>query len=380
MTEAVQAALDRARMHTVRGIWMLHACDFLCLGSEGFVAFDLETTGLRPEEDAILEIGAVRVQYGSITERFSSLVNPERRIPGNIRSLTGITDDMVRDAPTIRPVLEKFLAFAGDMPCAAHNAGFDASFLRVSCRAFGLRMPCLMADSLEMARRFWPEETDHTLGNMANAIGYDLKDAHRALGDAEAVAALVNAAILKERKRIPANRFYVPGMELPRKMRTGLDQPGHLAVARAVLYLERAFGEKGPFSREELTAIPCRPVAQFPGITNLYELAAVLRDAYCRESARPEVQRFWREDDPAEGQDDVTARLVTDLCGLPAAELAFRDSVRICNQKGQRIVDLTGLPHSKKKKIIQPAAPCSTPEAYERYRVLQRRIMAVLRE
>ena len=97
-----------------------------------YVVFDLETTGFSPIQDKIIEIGAVKVERGVITERFSTFVNPKIPIPFKITQLTSITDDMVVDAETIDVVL-KFLDFIGDAP-VAHNAGFDVSFIEQNCR------------------------------------------------------------------------------------------------------------------------------------------------------------------------------------------------------------------------------------------------------
>ena len=99
-----------------------------------YVVFDLETTGFSPIQDKIIEIGAVKVERGVITERFSTFVNPKIPIPFKITQLTSITDDMVVDAETIDVVLPKFLDFIGDAVLVAHNAGFDVSFIEQNCR------------------------------------------------------------------------------------------------------------------------------------------------------------------------------------------------------------------------------------------------------
>ena len=98
------------------------------------MVFDLETTGFSPIQDKIIEIGAVKVERGVITERFSTFVNPKIPIPFKITQLTSITDDMVVDAETIDVVLPKFLDFIGDAVLVAHNAGFDVSFIEQNCR------------------------------------------------------------------------------------------------------------------------------------------------------------------------------------------------------------------------------------------------------
>lgn len=93
------------------------------------MVFDLETTGFSPDKNKIIEIGAVKVVHGEITERFSTFVNPEVPIPYRIEELTSIRDDMVIDAPKIETILPQFMEFCGDAIMVAHNADFDMSFI-----------------------------------------------------------------------------------------------------------------------------------------------------------------------------------------------------------------------------------------------------------
>ena len=99
-----------------------------------YVVFDLETTGFSSIKDKIIEIGAVKVENGVITDKFSTFVNPKVPIPFEITQLTSITDDMVMDAPDIETILPQFLEFVGDAVLVAHNAGFDVSFIEQNCR------------------------------------------------------------------------------------------------------------------------------------------------------------------------------------------------------------------------------------------------------
>ena len=103
-----------------------------------YIVFDIETTGFSSIKDAIIEVGAVKVTDGKITDRFSTFVNPKRPIPFEITNLTSITDEMVMDSPTIDVVLPQFLEFAGDGVLVAHNAGFDVGFIEQNCRSLGL--------------------------------------------------------------------------------------------------------------------------------------------------------------------------------------------------------------------------------------------------
>ena len=109
--------------------------------TDEYVAFDIETTGLRVKQDAITEIGAVVIRGGETGERFQTFVDPGRHLTPEIIALTGITDQMLQGAPKPREALEAFLAFVGERPLAAHNAEFDIGFIREGCRKVGLEFP-----------------------------------------------------------------------------------------------------------------------------------------------------------------------------------------------------------------------------------------------
>lgn len=153
-----------------------------------FVVFDLETTGLQPMNDRIIEIGAVKVSNGKIVDRFSAFVNPERAIPYQIKELTGITDSMVEKAPTIREVLPKFLAFAENGVLVAHNADFDVSFIKKCCNDFNLRHDFTTIDTVGLARFLLPSIGRYKLNNIAKALNIPLENHHRAVDDAECTA------------------------------------------------------------------------------------------------------------------------------------------------------------------------------------------------
>ena len=98
--------------------------------SQSFVVFDIETTGFSSTNDKITEIGAVKIENYKVVDRFSEFINPERDISYKIQNLTGITNDMVKDKPTIEEVFPKFLEFIGDSVLVAHNADFDMGFIK----------------------------------------------------------------------------------------------------------------------------------------------------------------------------------------------------------------------------------------------------------
>ncbi len=159
------------------------------MSSRTFVAFDLETTGLSPKKDKIIEFGAVRFQAGRARERFSTFVNPGRSIPPRIQQLTGIRPTDVADAPQFQTLIPEILAFLGGSADAvvAHSAGFDVSFLR----AAGVKINTPVIDTHELATILLPGQFSYSLGELCRALEISLPTAHRAGHDAEATAELL---------------------------------------------------------------------------------------------------------------------------------------------------------------------------------------------
>lgn len=156
---------------------------------DAYVVFDIETTGLSKEKEMITEIGAVKVADGKIIDRFSTFVNPQRPISAEITKLTGITDDMVKDAPTIENILPEFLKFCEDTVLVAHNASFDTGFIRIAAERAGLgELHHTIVDTLELARALLPELNKHKLDIVCEHLGVTLNGHHRAVNDAEATA------------------------------------------------------------------------------------------------------------------------------------------------------------------------------------------------
>ncbi|MBU5437668.1 PolC-type DNA polymerase III [Tissierella sp. MSJ-40] len=153
-----------------------------------FVVFDLETTGLSAINDMITEIGAVKVKDGVIIDTFSQLINPERLIPEKITSITGITNEMVRDKPTIKEVLPDFNKFIEDSVLVAHNATFDIGFMREKMRLSNLSLHNPILDTLELSRAVFPELKSHKLNIVAKHLNVSLINHHRAVDDATATA------------------------------------------------------------------------------------------------------------------------------------------------------------------------------------------------
>lgn len=147
---------------------------------DSLVALDIETTGLDPQSDAIVEIGAVRFSARRVEDEFSTLINPGRPIPPFITQLTGITDQMVRGAPTLAEVLPAIAAFVGQTPILGHNIAFDLSFF-ARHRLFLLNDKL---DTYELASVLLPTAERYNLGALGEILGIPLRATHRALDDA----------------------------------------------------------------------------------------------------------------------------------------------------------------------------------------------------
>ncbi len=153
-----------------------------------YVVFDLETTGFSPVNNQIIEIGAVKVEKGRVTERFSTFVNPNVPIPYKIEELTGIRDDMVLDAPDIAHALPEFLSFCGGAVMVAHNAGFDMSFISKNCERLGYPCDYTVMDTVALARVLLPQLNRFKLDTVAKALKIPLDNHHRAVDDAACTA------------------------------------------------------------------------------------------------------------------------------------------------------------------------------------------------
>ena len=156
--------------------------------ADSFVVFDLETTGFSAAKNKIIEIGAVKVVNGSITERFSTFVNPKVPIPYEIEQLTHITDDMVLDAPMIHEILPQFMEFCQNAVMVAHNADFDMSFIRHNCDLLGLECEKTVLDTVALARVLLPSLNRFKLNTIAKALNISLENHHRAVDDAACTA------------------------------------------------------------------------------------------------------------------------------------------------------------------------------------------------
>ncbi len=156
---------------------------------DAYICIDLETTGLNPKEDRIIEIGAVKVCQGKITERFSTFIQPGRKLEERITELTGIRDEDLENAPEIEAVLEQLLDFMGDLPLLGHSILFDYSFLKKACVNQKLPFEKYGVDTLKIARKYLTSLEHKNLEYLCDYYGIE-HHAHRALADAEATVAL----------------------------------------------------------------------------------------------------------------------------------------------------------------------------------------------
>lgn len=153
-----------------------------------FICFDIETTGLSAARDKITEIGAVKVENGVITDTFSTFANPEMPIPQKITQLTGITDDMVKDAPSQSEAVSAFLEFAGDNVLVAHNAPFDTSFIAKACEDMGREYNYTSIDTVAISRAILTDIKNCKLDTVAKFLRLGDFNHHRATDDAEILA------------------------------------------------------------------------------------------------------------------------------------------------------------------------------------------------
>lgn len=156
--------------------------------ADEIVCFDIETTGLNKKYEVIIEIGAVVLKNGEITEKFSTFVDPGRLLSPEIIHLTGITDEMLVGAPSQKEALEAFIDFIKDRPLAAHNADFDMGFIAMGCRKYGIPFSNPSVDTLVLAQNLLPELNKFKLNIVAQHLNLPEFNHHRASDDAATVA------------------------------------------------------------------------------------------------------------------------------------------------------------------------------------------------
>ena len=156
--------------------------------SGSFVVFDIETTGFSSTNDRIIEIGAVKIDNMKVVGTFSEFVNPERLIPLHIEKLTSISDDMVKNAPTIDVILPRFIEFCGDSVLVAHNADFDTSFISANAERLGIDYSYSYVDTMGISRYLFTDMAKHTLDALCKKMKLVNEHHHRAVDDANVTA------------------------------------------------------------------------------------------------------------------------------------------------------------------------------------------------
>ncbi len=155
-----------------------------------YVCFDLETTGLSPDKNEIIEIGAVKVDCGKVTDRFIAFVRPNEAISKMVTSITGITNEMVADAPPTQGIIFDFLQFVGDYPIIGHNLMFDYKFTHRYAQKYYMSFEKEGVDTLAIAKKVLPKLPSRSLENLCRHYGIINPAAHRAYHDALATARL----------------------------------------------------------------------------------------------------------------------------------------------------------------------------------------------
>ncbi|MGN1140638.1 MAG: exonuclease domain-containing protein [Oliverpabstia sp.] len=175
---------------------------------DSYVVVDLETTGLQPAKDRILEIGAVKVEAGKVKDTFCTFINPRMAIPPFIQTLTGITRNMVENAPTAEQAFYEFLDFCGDRDLMGHNLMFDYSFLKHQAANLKLSFEKRGIDTLKIARSVLPELESRSLTSLCEYFQINREQAHRAFHDALATHEVYEQ--LKKRAQEGQERLFVP--------------------------------------------------------------------------------------------------------------------------------------------------------------------------
>jgi DNA polymerase-3 subunit alpha (Gram-positive type) len=167
-----------------------------------FIVVSIDTTGLSPSNNKIIEIGAVKLRNMEITEEFNTFINPQMPIPEEVVRQIGITDEMVKDAPLEEDAFREFIKFCGNCKyLIAHNAAFDANFIRAGLERCGLDYNFVELDTVKLCRAITPDEKTHRLGNMIRHFKIKDNRLERA-GDYAKATALLFITVITEASKI----------------------------------------------------------------------------------------------------------------------------------------------------------------------------------
>lgn len=206
VVQAFPEAMEMAKMTGVKALYGMEAyvvnddtniIENIDESLTDFVVFDIETTGFSSKNDKIIEIGAVRVRDGEVISEFSTFVNPKRNIPTKITELTGITEDMVKDAPAIEKVILDFNEYIKDATLVAHNAYFDVGFIRKNLGDLGLSISNPILDTVPLSRFLYKDLKRHKLDVVAKHLGINMGNHHRAIDDAKTTVKILHKSMEK---------------------------------------------------------------------------------------------------------------------------------------------------------------------------------------
>lgn len=192
---------------------------------DDFTIIDLETTGLDPTFDEIIEVGAIRVRNGDVTDTFSSLVKPEKEVDAFITEITGITNEMLADAPSISEIFPDFLSFVSNDIIVGHNVNFDINFVYdTNSKLYNQYFSNSFTDTLRLSRRLLPELEHHRLKDLINHFEIDIERQHRSLDDCKSTLECYNKLkSLAVEKYDTLDNFYIENKS-KRKKRLDLSQ------------------------------------------------------------------------------------------------------------------------------------------------------------
>lgn len=213
-----------------------------------YIALDIETTGLDPKKDKIIEIGGLRVRNGTIEERFHSLIHPGRELNEGIVALTGITDEMVKKSPKIQEIIGDVVDFCLGLPLLGHRILFDYSFLKRAAVNQGIGWERQGIDTLKLCRLFMPKEESKTLANACRFYQVKAENCHRALGDAYAAHMLYQELAKQYQESFPES--FRPG-ELIYKVKK--EQPASKGQKERLQELLKYHKIKAPVQIGDLT-------------------------------------------------------------------------------------------------------------------------------
>ena len=206
---------------------------------DNFVAVDIETTGLNPRTEKIIEIGAVRVRSGRIEGEFTTFVQPEKKVSSFITELTGITDAMLDGVPKKESALRAFFDFARQDTLLGHNISFDYSFLKKNIEEIGEKFVRKGIDTLKIARKLLPDLEDRSLTNLCHYYQIENTHAHRAKEDAIAAFQLYSRLKKEYDNHIETTKLFYPA---PLYCRIKKDSP---ATAAQLKYLKALLAYHG---------------------------------------------------------------------------------------------------------------------------------------